>query len=127
MDVKQSLTLREEHKLTVYENRVLKRIFSCSREEVVGSWTRLHNKELHNLYTSQNIISLIKLRRMRRVGHVAHMGEMRNAYRILVRKPEGKRPFRRPRCGWKHNIRRDVREIALQSVDWTHLMQIRDQ
>jgi hypothetical protein len=84
------LTLREEHRLRVFENRVLRRIFVPSRKEVVGGWRRLHNEELHNFYASPNIIRVIKSRGMRWVGHIANIGEMRNVYKILVRKPEGR-------------------------------------
>jgi hypothetical protein len=91
-----SLTLSEEHRLRVFENRVLKRIFGPKREEVVGGWRRLHN-EFHNFYASQIIIWVINSRGMRWVGHVAHMGEMTNALKSFVRKPEGKRQVKRPR------------------------------
>jgi hypothetical protein len=83
------LTLREEHRLRVFENRVLRRIFGPKRDEVKGEWRKLHNEELHNLYSSPNIIRTIKSRRMRWARHVARMGEKRNAYRILVGKTEG--------------------------------------
>jgi hypothetical protein len=85
-----SLTLREEHRLRVFENRVLRRIFGSKMDEVTGAWRKLHNKELRNLYSSPSIIRIIKSRRMRWAGHVAQMGEKRNAYRLLVGKPEGK-------------------------------------
>jgi len=98
-----SPTLREEHRLRVFENRVL-RIFGHKREEVVGGWRRLHNEELHNLYTTR----VIKSRRMRWTGHVSCMGEMRNAYKILVGKPERKTSLERPRCGWEANISMDL-------------------
>jgi hypothetical protein len=75
----------------VFENRVLRRIFRPKRDEVMGDWRKLHNEELHNLYSSPNIFRMIKSRRMRWAGHVARVGETRNAYRILVGKPEGKR------------------------------------
>jgi hypothetical protein len=88
--------LGEEHRLRVFENRVLRRIFGPKREEV-GSWRKLHNDELHSLYSSPNIVRVIKSRRMRWAGHVARMGEGRGAYRVLVEKPEGKRPLGRPR------------------------------
>jgi hypothetical protein len=85
----------------VFENRVLRRIFGPKRDEVTGDWRKLHNEELHNLYSSPNIIRMIKSRRIRWAGHAARMGETRNAYRILVGRPEGKRPLGRPRCsGW---------------------------
>jgi hypothetical protein len=83
-----SLTLREEHRLRVFENRML-RIFGPKREED-GSWRKLHNDELHNLYSSPNIVRVIKSRRMRWAGHVAHMGEGRCVYKVLVRRPKGK-------------------------------------
>jgi hypothetical protein len=79
-----SLTLREEHRLRVFENRVLRRIFGPKRDEVTGEWRRLHNEELNNLYSSPTIIRVIKSRRMRWAGHVARMGDGRGAYRILV-------------------------------------------
>jgi hypothetical protein len=82
----------------VFENRVLKRIFGPMSDEVKGQWTKLHNGELHNLYSSPDIFRQIKSRRMRWVGHVTCMGEGRNVYRVLVGKPEGKRPLERPRC-----------------------------
>jgi hypothetical protein len=81
----------------VFENRVLRRIFGPKRDEVTGEWRKLRNEELHDLYSSPSIIRIIKARRMRWAGHVARMGEKRNAYRLLVGKPEGKRPLRRPR------------------------------
>jgi predicted ABC-class ATPase len=88
-----SLTLREEHRLRVFENKVLRRIFGPKRDEVTGGWRKLHNEELDDLYSSPSIIRIIKSRRMRWVGHVARMGEKRNAYRLLV----GKRPLGRPK------------------------------
>jgi hypothetical protein len=91
---------REEHRLRVFENRVLRRIFGSKRYEVTGDWRKPHNEELHNLYSSLNIGRMIKLRRMRWAGHVARMGEKKNAYRILVGKLEGKRPLGRPRRMW---------------------------
>jgi hypothetical protein len=78
----------EEHRLRVAENRELRRIFKCKREEVMGDWRKLHNEELHNLCSSPNIIGVIKSRRMRWAGQVAHMGVVKNAYKILIRKPE---------------------------------------
>jgi hypothetical protein len=92
-----SLTLREEHRLRVFENRVLRRIFGPKRDEVTGEWRKLHNEELHILYSSPNIIRQIKSRRMRWAGHVARMVEERKVYKVLVGKPEGNRPLGRPR------------------------------
>jgi hypothetical protein len=89
-----SFTLREEHRLGVFENRVLRRIFGLKRDEVTEDWRKLHNEELHDLYSSPRILRMIKSRRLRWVGHVARMGEKRNAYRLLVGKPEGRRPTR---------------------------------
>jgi hypothetical protein len=89
---------KREHKLRVFENRVLKRIFGPKRDVVMGGWRKLHNGELHNLYSSPSIIRIIKSRRMRWTGHVEQMGEKRNVYRLLVGKPEGNRPLGRSRC-----------------------------
>jgi hypothetical protein len=112
-----SLTVREEHKLRVFENRVLRRIFGPKRDGVTGGWRKLHNEEFHNLYSSSSIIRIIKSRRMRWVGHVARMGERRSVYRLLVGKPEGKRPLGRPRRRWMDNIKMDLLEIGLHVVD----------
>jgi hypothetical protein len=92
-----SLTIREEHRLRVFENRVLRGIFGPKRDEVTGEWRKLHNEELHNLYSSPDIIRQAKSRRMRWAGHVARMGEEIKVYKVLVGKPEGKRPLGRPR------------------------------
>jgi hypothetical protein len=120
------LTLREEHRLRVFENRVLRRMFGPKRDEVTGGWRKLHNEELHNLYSSPSIIRMIKSRRMRWIGHVARMGEKRNAYRILAGNPEGKRPLGRPRRTWVDNIKIDLREIGWDGRDWIDLAQDRD-
>jgi hypothetical protein len=104
--------LREEHRLRVFENRVPRRIFGPKRDEVKGQWRKMHNGELHNLYSSPDIIRQIKSRRMRWEGHVARMGEAREVYRVLVEKPKGKRPLERPRCRWQDGITIDVREIG---------------
>jgi hypothetical protein len=91
-----SLTLREDNRQKVFENRVMRKIFGPKRDEVTGGWRKLHNEKLHNVYFSRSTIRMIKSRRMRLAGHVARMGENRNAYRILVAKPEGKRPLGTP-------------------------------
>jgi hypothetical protein len=101
----------------VFENRVLKRIFGPNRDEVTGEWRKLHNEELLDLYSSPSIIRIIKLRRLRWAGHVAGMGEKRNAYRLLVGKPEGKRLLGRPRHRWVDNIRMDLGEV--EWGDWS--------
>jgi hypothetical protein len=112
-----SLTLREEHRLRVFENRVLRRIFGPRRDEVMGDWRKLHNEEHHNFCSSPNIIRMTKSRRMRWAGHVARMGETRNAYGILVGKPERKRPLGRQRSRWVHNIKMDLGERGCNGVD----------
>jgi hypothetical protein len=89
--------MREENRLSVFENKVLRRIFGPKRDEVTGEWRRLHNKALYALYSSPNIIRVTKSRRLRWAGHVARMREKKGAYRALVGKPEGRRPFGRPR------------------------------
>jgi hypothetical protein len=121
-----SLTLREEQSLRVFEKRVLRRIFGPKRDEATGEWRRLHNKELNDLYSSPNITWVIKLRRMTWVGHVAHMGEKRCAYRILVGRPDGRRPLGRPRCRWEDNIKMDLQEVEWGGMDWIELAQDRD-
>ena len=121
-----SLTLREERKLRVFENMVLRRIFGPRRDEVTGEWRRLHNEELSELYCSPNIVRVIKSRRMRWVGHVARMGEERGVYRVLVGKPEGRIPLERPRHRWVDNIRTDLQEVGCGYMDWIGLAQNRD-
>jgi hypothetical protein len=107
-----SPTLKEEHRLRVFENRVLSRIFGPKRDEVTGEWRKLRNEELHNLYSSPDIIRQVKSRRMRWAGHVARMGKERKVYKILVGKPEGKRPLGRPRRGWEVWISMDLKETG---------------
>jgi len=104
------LALREETKLRVFENMVLRIIFGPRSEEVTGEW-RLHNEELNDLYASTNIVRVIKSRRMRWAGHVARMGEERGVYRVLLGKPDGRRPLGRPRRRWVDNIRLDLQEV----------------
>jgi len=95
-----SLTLREELRLRVFENRVLRKVFGPKRDEVTGEWGKLHNEELNDLYYLSNIVRVVKSRRMRWAGHVARMGEDRVVHRLLVGKPEEKRPLVRPRRRW---------------------------
>jgi hypothetical protein len=109
-----------------FENRALKRIFRPKMEED-GSWRKLRNDELHNLYSSPNIVRVIKARRMRWVGHMALMGEGRGVYRVLVGRPEGKRPLGRPRLRWEDNIKLDLREIGIDGSNWIQLAQDRVQ
>jgi hypothetical protein len=90
---------------------VLRRIFGPKRDEVTGGWRKLHNEELHGSYFSSSTVRVMKARRMRWAGHVARMGEVRGAYNILVGRPEGRRPLRRPRRRWEDNIKMDLREI----------------
>jgi hypothetical protein len=107
-----SLTLREERKLRVFENKVLRRIFGPKRDEVTEGWRKLHNEYLRDLYSSSSIIRIIKSRRMRWARHVARMGEKRNWYRLLVGKPQGKILLGRPRRRWVNNIKMDLLEIG---------------
>jgi hypothetical protein len=102
--------LTEEHRLRVSENRVLRDMFGPKREED-GSWRKLHNDELHSLYSSPNIVMVIKSRRMRWAGHVARMGEGRNIYRVLFGRLEGKRPLGRPRRRWEDNIKLSAHQL----------------
>ena len=119
-------TLREERKLRVFENMVLRRIFGPRRDKVTGEWRRLHNEELNDLYSSPIIVRVIKSRRMRWAGHVTRMGEERGVYRVLVGKPEGKRPLGRPSLRWVDNIRMDLQEVGCGYMDWIGLAQDRD-
>jgi hypothetical protein len=118
--------LREEHRLRVFENRVLRRIFGPKREEN-GSWRKLHNDELHSLCSSPNIVRVIKSIRLRWGGHMTRMGEGRGVNRVLVGKPEGKRPLRRPRRRWEDNIKLVLREIRIDGANWIQLAQDRVQ
>jgi hypothetical protein len=118
-----SLTLREEHRLRAFENRVLRRIFGPKRDEVTGEWRKLHSEELHNFYSCPDIIRRIKSRRMRWAAHVARMREEKYVYKVLVGKPEGKRPFERLRRRWEDGIRMDLREAGRGSVAWIQLAQ----
>jgi hypothetical protein len=107
----------------LFENNVLRRIFGPKRDEVTGSWRKLHYKELHDLCSSPSIIRMMKPTRMRWAGHVARMGEKRNAYWLLVGKQEGKRPLGRPKRRWVENIKMYPLEIGWGGVDWIGLAQ----
>ena len=110
----------------MFENRVLRKIFGPKRDEVTGEWRKLHNEELNDLYSLPNIVPVVKSRRMRWAGQVACMGEDRVVYRVLVGKPEGKRPLGRPRCKWEDNIKMDLQEVGRSRGDWMELAQDRD-
>jgi len=118
-----SLTLREELRLRVFENRVLRIIFGPKRDEVTEDWRKLHNDELNCLYTTRNIVRETKSIRMRWAGHVVRMGERSGVYRFLVGKPEGKSPLGRPRCRWEDNIKMDLQEVGGGCGDWMELAQ----
>ena len=109
-------TLREEYRLRVFENRVLRRIFGPKRDEVTEEWRTLHNEQLNDLYNSLNIIRAIKLRRTRWARYVACTGSGTGAYRVLVGKPEGKRQLGRPRSRWEENIKMYQGECASNSL-----------
>jgi len=104
--------LREERRLRVFENRVLRRVFGPKRDELTGDWRKLHNEELRDLYSLPNIVRVVKSRTVRWAGHVVRMGEGRGVHRVLVGKPGGKRPLGRPRRRWKGNIKMDVWEVG---------------
>jgi len=119
-----SLTLREERRLRVFENKVLK-VFGPKRDEVTGYWRKLHNEELRYLYSLPSIVRVVKSRRMRWAGHVVRMGKGRGVHSVLVGKPEGKRPLGRPRRRWEDNIKMDLREMG-GGGDWMELAEDRD-
>jgi hypothetical protein len=119
--------LGEEHRPRVFKNTVLRKIFGPKREED-GSWRKLHNDELHSLYSSPNIVRMIKSRRIGGgAGHLARMSEGRVVYGVLVGRPEGKRPLGRPRSRWENNIRKDLREVGFDGANWILLAQDRIQ
>jgi hypothetical protein len=119
-----SLTLREEHRLRVFDNRMLRKIHGPKREEN-RSWRKMHNDELHSLYSLPSIVRVNKSCKMRWAVHVICMGEGRGIYRVLVGRPEGKRPLGRPRHRWEDNIKMDLWEIGINEVNWIQLAQYR--
>ena len=117
---------QDSQEFYVVVNRVLRRVFGPKRDEVTGEWRKLHNEELSDLYSLPNIVRVVKSRRMRWAGHVAHMGEGRGVHRVLVGKPERKRPLGRPRPRWEDNIKMDLKEVGGSCGDWMELTQDRD-
>ena len=106
-------------------SRALRRIFGPKRDGITGEWRKLHNEELNDLYSSPNIVRVVKSRRMRWAGHVARVEEGRGVHKVLVGKPEGKRPSGRPRRGWADNIKMDLQEVGRGCGDWMGLAQDR--
>ena len=110
--------------MRVFENMVLSRMFGPRTDEVTGEWRRLHNEELNDLYSSPNIVRVIKSRRLSWAGHMTLMGEEMGVYRVLVGKPEGKKPLGRPRRRWVDNIRMDIQEVGCGYMDWIGLARV---
>ena len=117
--------MREERRLRVFENRVLRTVFGPKRDEVTGEWRKLDNEELRDIYSLPNIVRVVKSRKMRWTGHVASMEKGRSVHRVLVGKPERKKPLGRPRHRWGDNIKMDVQEVG-EGGDWMELTQDRD-
>jgi len=118
--------LKKEHRLRVFENRVLRRIFGPKRGKITREWRKVHNEEINDLYSSPNIVWVIKWRRIRWVGHVARMGR-REAYTgFWWGKPEGKRPLGRPRHRWEDNFKMDLQEVGRGGMVWIELAQEND-
>ena len=110
----------------MFENRALRRVFGPKRDEVIGEWRKLHNEVLSDLYSLPNIVRVYHPRRMRWAGHVTRMWEGRGVHRVLVGKPEGKRPLGRPRRRWEDNIKMAFQEVGGGCGDWMKLAQDRD-
>jgi hypothetical protein len=121
-----SLTLKQKLRLSMFENRMLRRIFGHKKDEVTGEWRKLYNEELKYLYPSPNIVRVIESSRMRWVVYVARMGERRHVYKVLVGKSEGKRPLGRLRRRWEDNIKVDLQEVGCEGMDWIDVVQNRD-
>ena len=114
----------KERRLSVFETRVLRRVFGPKRDEVTGEWRKLRNEELSDRYSLPNIVRVVKSRRMRWAGHVARMGEGRGVHRVLVGKPEGKRPLGKPRRRWEDNIKMIFRKwegVARPGWSWLRI------
>jgi hypothetical protein len=120
-----SLTLKEERRLRVFENRVLRRVFGPKRDEVTGELRKLYNEELSDLYSLLSSVRGVKSRRTRWARHVARMGEGRGVHRVLVGKPEGKRPLGRPRRRWEDNIKKELQEVGGVCGKWMELSEDR--
>jgi hypothetical protein len=114
--------LGEEQRLRVFKNREPRKMFGPKREED-GAWRKLHDDEIHRLHSSPNIVRVIKSRRIKWAGHVTRMGEGRGVYRVLVGRPDGKRPLGRPRRRWEDNIKMDLRKIGIDGSNWIQLAQ----
>jgi hypothetical protein len=112
-----SLTMWEKHRLRVFENRALRRIFQPKGDEVTREWRKLHNEGLNDLYCPPNIVRVFRLRRMRWAGHVACMGESRGAYRVVVGKPAVKRPLGRTNSRWEDNTKMDFQELGCGGME----------
>jgi len=110
----------------VFKNRVLRRVFGPKRDEVTGEWRKPHNEEPNDLYSLPNVVRVLKSRRLRWAWHVARMGEDSGVHRVLVGKPEGKKPLRRLRRRWEDNIKMDLQEVGGGRGDWMELAQDRD-
>ena len=121
-----SLALRDERRLSVFENRLLRRIFGPKRYKVTREWRKLRNEQLNDLYSSPNIVQVIKSKRMRWAGRVARMVEKRGVHRVFVGKPEGKIPLGKPRRRWDDNIKMDLQEVGCGGMDWIELAQDRE-
>jgi len=122
-----STTLADEHKLRVFESKVLRKIYGPKRDEMTGEWRRLHNEEQQGLYDSPDVVKIMKSRRLRWAGHVARMGKKRRLYSILVGRPDGRRPLGRPIHRREDNIRRDLREVGVRDENWLDIAQDRIQ
>jgi hypothetical protein len=120
------IIFREERMLRAFEKRVLRRVFGPKRDEVTGEWRKLHSEELNDRYSLRNNVRVVKSRTMRWAGHVARMGEERGAHRLLVGKPEEKRPLGRRRRRWEDNIKMDLQEVGVGRGDWIESAQDRD-